>query len=183
MFHEDKDVRMIAAELKSLSDWEELSGWLVESTVFIKENCLATTTAVAECCRRELVRTYCDMSSVSPQQVAENMADVLDNKMKNKRIAKALRRLHFTTSKVYSDGTLVCLESFRIANQPTQVIHVCMFLDSGNKQENCEPEDGVMSIIISLRAEVLTIFAFIISIRLLRKCKYRHEFLHQNTTL
>ena len=113
MFHEDKDVLMIAAELKSLSDWEELSGWLINNKGIIRENCLARTTAVAECCRRELVRTYCDMSSVSPQQVAENMADVLDKKMKNRRIAKALRQLNFTTSKVYS---LVCLERFRIAN-------------------------------------------------------------------
>lgn len=125
MFHEDKDVRMIAAELKSLSDWEELSGWLVESTVLIKENCLARSSVVAECYRRELVRAYCDMSSVSPQQVAENMADVLDKKMKNRRIAKALRQLHFTTSKVYSDGALVCLEIFRIADQPTQVNIMC----------------------------------------------------------
>ena len=57
----------------------------------IRENC-ATSPALAECYRRDLVRSYCGESGHGPQQVAEDIANILEKDMKNKKIAQNLRQ-------------------------------------------------------------------------------------------
>ena len=96
----DKDVQMIAAELGEIDNVEGLAGWMNIKFGLIKENC-GSSTAPAECYRRSLVRGYCGKSGHGPQQVAEDIAAILEKDMKNKRVAQILRQLKFAQSESF----------------------------------------------------------------------------------
>ena len=99
---EDKDVQMIATELGALDDLEGLAGWMGINFLPIRQNC-ASSLALAECHSRRLVRSYCDKSGLSSQQVAAEISNILEKYMKNKRIAQLLRQLDFTESELLND--------------------------------------------------------------------------------
>ena len=65
-------------------DWETLAAWLNVSPIPIKENC-GTSTGMAQCCRRELVKTYCDQRGGDPERVKEDIRHVLESKMRIKK--------------------------------------------------------------------------------------------------
>ena len=84
--------------LEEVTNWETLSLWLdVESGVWswIKDDCLRQKN-VATCCRMELVQHYCDKTARSLRQVADDMADVLENCMSKKTQADKLRQFMFS---------------------------------------------------------------------------------------
>ena len=77
----------IADALGKVTDWEGLASWLNVSTATlnsIKENCVSENTK-AQCCRRELVKTYCYQSGGNPERVKEDIRYVLESKMGIKR--------------------------------------------------------------------------------------------------
>lgn len=77
-----RDVQEIAEGLKNVEDWEGLALWLNVSSGTIntiKENCDRLNTR-AECCRRELVKTYCYHRD-DPEGVKEDIRLVLESKM------------------------------------------------------------------------------------------------------
>ena len=90
---------MMATELGALDDLEGLAGWMGINFLPIRQNC-ASSLALAECHRRSLVRSYCDKSGLSSQQVAAEISNILEKHMKNKRIAQLLRQLDFTESEL-----------------------------------------------------------------------------------
>ena len=65
-------------------DWETLASWLSVSTIPIKENC-GTSTGMAQCYRRELVKAICEMSGEDPERVKEDIRHVLESKMRIKK--------------------------------------------------------------------------------------------------
>ena len=92
------DLRKIVRVLKEVTEWEILSLLLdVESRVrnWIKDDCLRQK-YVATCHRMELVQHYCDKTDRSLRQVANDMADVLENRMRMKKQAGKLRKLMFS---------------------------------------------------------------------------------------
>ena len=66
--------------LEDVEDWETLAGWLGVNANLIKENC-ATSTALGQCYRRELVKTYCDQRGSDPEGVKKDIRHVLESKM------------------------------------------------------------------------------------------------------
>ena len=72
--------------------WRELAGWLNIEPEGIKSDC-SRDGDLAQCCRRKLVEVYCDSTAKSPQQVAEDIAEILEDEMSNKRAANELRML------------------------------------------------------------------------------------------
>ena len=73
----------IAEGLKAVVDWEGLAGWLNVSSGDINtiiENCDRSNTR-AQCCRRELVETYCYQRGGDPERVKEDIRHVLESKM------------------------------------------------------------------------------------------------------
>ena len=91
------DVQTISKVLSDVDDWEELAGWLDLASGPIQAECLPKLNgAKHKCYRRSLVRRYCDKClSGSPEEVAEQIAQVLDEKMDLKRKAQKLRELRF----------------------------------------------------------------------------------------
>ena len=90
------DVQQIVSELGSV-DWKVLAGWLDVGTDGIEENCLKQGGDLATCYRMRLVKRYCDKTAHSPRQVADDMADVLENRMSiKKKQAGKLRQLTFS---------------------------------------------------------------------------------------
>ena len=85
----------ISSELMEGVDWEGLAGWLNLKTEEIRTYCNTASNNPAHCYRRKLVQLYCDRTAKSPQQVAEDMARVLEDKMENRIVAKKLRQLDF----------------------------------------------------------------------------------------
>ena len=85
----------ISSLIEEAGDWEALAGWLGVSTGGIKTYCNVMSDDLALCYRIRLVGLYCDRSAKSPQQVAEDVARILENKMKNKKVASQLRLLTF----------------------------------------------------------------------------------------
>lgn len=90
-------MQQIAGVLEEVEDWEALAGWLNIGTANIRQNCALTIT-VAQCCRRKLVKTYCDrLTSSDPYKAASGIAHELESKMRIKNIAQKLRELKFTS--------------------------------------------------------------------------------------
>ena len=85
----------ISRELKEGVDWEGLAGWLDLNTGGIRTYCNTAGNNLAQCYRRNLVQLYCEHTAKSPQQVAEDMARVLEHEMKNRIVAKNLWQLTF----------------------------------------------------------------------------------------
>ena len=88
---------MMARELEALDNPAGLAGWMDINFSRIKQNC-ASSLALAECYRGSLVRSYCDKTGLSSQQVAAEIANILERDMNNKRIAQLLRQLDFSQS-------------------------------------------------------------------------------------
>ena len=88
-------VQQIVSELGSV-DWKVLAGWLDVGTDGIEENCLKQGGDLATCYRRSLVKRYCEKTDHSPRQVADDMANVLENHMRMKKQANKLRQLTFS---------------------------------------------------------------------------------------
>ena len=87
-------MRMVVNVLKEVNNWETLSGWLDEDTNIIKATCFTEHHGdLALCFRMSLVRRYCDTTARTPRQVADDMADVLENRMRMKKQADKLRHL------------------------------------------------------------------------------------------
>ena len=129
----DKDVQMIAAALGDINNVEGLAGWMNIKFGSIRENC-ASSMALAECYRRSLVRSYCDESGHGPQQVAENIAAILEKDMKNKRVAQILRQLKFTQSKSFI---------FYSASLEQRVPALLGNKERDDEQQVCDPEDSL----------------------------------------
>ena len=64
---------------------------------------------VATCCRMELVQHYCDKTARSLRQVADDMADVLENCMSKKTQADKLRQLMFSKLCSYTVNLMVII--------------------------------------------------------------------------
>ena len=128
----DKDVQMIAAALWDVYDFDGLAGWMNIKFGPIRENC-ASSTALFECYRRSLVRSYCDESGHGPQQVAEDIAAILEKDMKKKRVAQILRQLKFTQSKsfMFYSASLEQRAPVLLGNK-----------ERDDKQQVCDPEDS-----------------------------------------
>lgn len=91
-----EDREKILQALLSESHWETLAGFLgVEDGVLegIWAHCGTQGSVSATCYRRQLVRHYCDKKAQDCQQIAIDMANVLEHHMGNKRLAKRLRQL------------------------------------------------------------------------------------------
>ena len=90
--HSVQDVMKISDVIEKVVDWNGLAGWLGIDAKKITEDC---KNEPVQCYRRTLVRIYCDRTAKSPQQVAEDMARVLEDEMENRIVAKKLRQLIF----------------------------------------------------------------------------------------
>ena len=82
-----RDVQEIVKDLdlEDVEDWEALASWLSVSTQPIRENCILTTTAVAQCHRRKVVDTYCDLIGGDAQRVKADIRHVLESEMRIKK--------------------------------------------------------------------------------------------------
>ena len=92
-------------------DWEGLAGWLDIKSSPIQSECqLKLNGAKHECYRRSLVQRYCDKHpSEGPKEVAEQIAQVLEDKMGHKLQADLLRELRFGECAVARDnGCIFC---------------------------------------------------------------------------
>ena len=82
--------------LEAVEDWEYLAAELgIENGKrnTIKSDCkIDSSGSVATCCRRKLVRTYCDSTALELAQVVENIVKALDGMMKWQQ-AKTLRKM------------------------------------------------------------------------------------------
>ena len=80
-----RDVQEIVKDLDLENrDWETLAGWLEVNAKLIRENC-ATSTALGQCYRRELVKTYCDQRGGDPERVKEDIREALKSGRRTKR--------------------------------------------------------------------------------------------------
>ena len=79
--------------LADVEDWQGLAGWLNVEVIPIEERC-AQSNSPAMCCRRELVRRYCNRQLSHPSKVAEDIALALE-RMDHMRQAEELRHLKF----------------------------------------------------------------------------------------
>ena len=81
--------------------WEDLANWLGLDDEVIAINTLCNKdNQPAQCCRKRLVQIYCDHTGKPSQQVAEDMAWVLEKKMKNKNVAGKLRALKLNSGEL-----------------------------------------------------------------------------------
>ena len=71
-------------DLEDVEDWEALAGWLSVNAKLIRENC-ATSNALGQCYRRELVKTYCYQRGGDPEGVKKGIKYVLDSEMRIKK--------------------------------------------------------------------------------------------------
>ena len=92
--HSVKDVMKVSSAIEKV-DWDVLAGWLSVYTDGIRTDCNIQSGKPAQCYRRRLVEIYCEHTAKSPQQVAKDMARILENKMENKKVARKLRQLTF----------------------------------------------------------------------------------------
>ena len=81
-----RDVQEIVKDLylEDVEDWETLAGWLSVNAKLIRENC-ATSTALGQCYRRELVKIYCHQRGGDLEGVKEDIRHVLESKMRIKK--------------------------------------------------------------------------------------------------
>ena len=84
-----------------VKNWEDLAGWLGVDEDGVRTECSSKGSNLAHCYRKRLVGIHCDRSGKSPQQVAEDMARIYEDKMENKRVAMELRLLTFSELSVY----------------------------------------------------------------------------------
>ena len=83
--------------LEEVEDWEGLVNF---DTIPIRTNCNTGTIWQAQCYRRQLVRTYCDLQpSGDPVKVITTFGSILDE-MKKKRQAKKLAELTFSSKSI-----------------------------------------------------------------------------------
>ena len=110
------NVQKISEVLAGVDNWEGLAGWLNLAIEPIQVECqLKLNGARHECYRRSLVRRYCDMCPYeSPKEVAEQIAQVLEEKMGHKRQAQQLRELRFGECAVATDSEIYFLFQFLI---------------------------------------------------------------------
>lgn len=84
--------------LKDVREWKELADSLNISSDVIEEYCARDVAQASGCCRRELVRQYCDKQlSENPHKVAEDIATKLEE-MDHNRQAQQLKNLVFGKS-------------------------------------------------------------------------------------
>ena len=79
--HIARDVQEIADSLGKVEDWEGLASRLGVGRGdinTIKENCDRPDTR-AQCCRRELVKTYCDWIGGDPERVKSDIRESLES--------------------------------------------------------------------------------------------------------
>ena len=83
-----------------MDDWKGLALLLDLASSRIETECAQESSGARhECYRRSLIRRYCDKCpSGSPEEVAEQIAQVLEEKMGHKRQAQQLRELRFSES-------------------------------------------------------------------------------------
>ena len=80
-------MNQIVDVLLGIDNWKRLANELDINFGEIEANCGGVD--IASCCRRELVRTYCDSSGLAVEDVAEKIAEALGPR--NRRQAKDLR--------------------------------------------------------------------------------------------
>ena len=86
----------ISKVIEEVVDWAGLARWLCINPNNIITHCnIIESNVLTSCYRRKLVEIYRDRTAKSPQQVAENMARVLEDEMENKEVASELRELSF----------------------------------------------------------------------------------------
>ena len=84
-----KDVNQIVDILMEVTGWEHLADQLEINSDTIETNCLRSSSDVATCYRRDLVKTYCDSTALEVEDIVENIAQALGPS--NKRQANNLR--------------------------------------------------------------------------------------------
>ena len=98
----------ISQVIEEEEDWDGLARWLGIVTVDtnkIRTYCIFMEINVLTlCCRKKLVEIYCYQTDKSPQQVAEDMARVLEDKMENRAVARKLRELTFGEKQITKGG-------------------------------------------------------------------------------
>ena len=100
------DVQTISNVLSGVDNWEGLAGWLDIASDPILTKCQSKLNgAKHECYRSSLVRRYCQISG-SREEVVENIAQVLEEKMNNKWKAQELRKLTFGECRMTKDSVL-----------------------------------------------------------------------------
>ena len=105
-FPAEVDVQTISNVLSGVDNWEVLAGWLNIANGLIQAECQPKMNGVKhECYRSSLVRRYCQKSG-SREEVVENMAQVLEEKMDNKWKAQELRRLRFGECRMIKDSVM-----------------------------------------------------------------------------
>ena len=92
------DVQTISEVLSDVDDWLGLSGSLDIASSCIETECAHESTGGRDkCYRRSLVRHYCNKCpSGSPEEVAEQIPQVLEERMGYKRQAQQLWELRFS---------------------------------------------------------------------------------------
>ena len=91
-----QDREKIVQALLGESHWETLAGFLgVGDGVLegIWAHCGTRGSVSATCYRRQLVRHYCDRMAQTCRQIASDMANILEDNMGNKKLAKNLRQV------------------------------------------------------------------------------------------
>ena len=108
------DVQTISEVLSDVNDWVGLAGSLDLANSRIETECAHESSGARhECYRRSLVRRYCDKwPSGSPEEVAEQIAQVLEERMDHKRQAQQLRKLRFGECTVSSDNAHLSLSIY-----------------------------------------------------------------------
>ena len=100
------DVQTISNVLSGVDDWEGLAGWLDIASGLIQAECQPKMNgAKHECYRRSLVLRYCQKSG-SREEVVENIAQVLEEKMGNNWKAQELRKLIFGECRMTKDSVM-----------------------------------------------------------------------------
>ena len=108
----------ISEVLSSVVDWERLAGWLELPNGPIQVECQSKPNgAKHNCYRSSLVRRFCvKFPSGSPKEVAERIAQVLEERMDHKWQAQQLRELRFSEYSVARDNYVFPLSSSDIFN-------------------------------------------------------------------
>ena len=86
-----KNMTKISNVIEDVVNWEKLAGLLNIDSDKVQEDCKMEPS----CYRRKLVKKYHDQTDKSPQQVAEDVARVLEDEMENKKVSNKLRKLSF----------------------------------------------------------------------------------------
>ena len=110
-------MQKIVSVLMEVDSWRTLADWLDILHNTIDENCeRSMASEYAQCCRRELVRTYCyKQRSGGLRKVASDIANVLEYNMSMANQAGRIRTL-FSSESVYNHSYIVVCVQVCIAN-------------------------------------------------------------------